>query len=611
MARRVTGGDLEEIAGYVIGEYTRRAESRRRKDLERIWQEVDRQVLMRPARNIPKGPDGNSVNMWMPNVELPLQFNTLEVLTADSRRLILPPGNEWYRSEAQLTDEYARKVEEEGLILGDELQKGVQVDQETANAIVHATMDHYMGLYRFRDQWDLCNVEALKYGTLVARAQLIKQPIFTNDYRGVMAEENMIPAFIPMSVRNVYLDDTYQAVMHEGMMIQPSFIRTWWQGVGDLEMAAAQGGRERGWIPSQMKDLAPQDSEGGHRGQVMVIEFEGDIFIRRSQGEDIFLPNQIVWVLKEAGGRVIRKMERKQPFRSYIVGHYMRDDLQSPYGVSPLMKGQPLQEAATEAVCSLLQAGVLNANPPVEWSKDDMHQLGQGGPKIFPGSKIMVEVSGTIKPIQIGDSTALLQVYLALAKQYEDLTGVNDPRRGGGLKSHTTAQAADIEASRGVLRTEDYVNAIEEGPMRTWLYMAYELTKEAVGKKRTTVFVDTEGMKGHIEVTRAVLPDKSDFIVNGARGILSKREERESWLAAQTQAVQLVLAGVQLGDPLLFEQNIKETYGKLGFDNAERFIAGIKKVAGGGQGIPGMAPPAGGPGSASPAVPAIVPPIAA
>lgn len=595
MARRVTGEDMQEIAGYVLGEFDRRAQSSRRKDLERIWKEVDRQVLMRPSRNIPRGPDGKSTNMWMPNIELPLQFNTLEVLSADARRLTMPPGNEWYRAEAQLTDEYGRRVEEEGIILGDELQKSVQVDQETANAIVHSTMDHFTGLYRFRDAWDLCNVEALKYGTLVGRAGLVSLDTFTNDYRGVMVSDRKIPAFIPMTIRNTYLDDTYQSVMHEGMMIEPSFIRTWWQGVGDLQKAAAKGGRERGWIASQMKDISPE-TEGVHRGQVQVVEYEGDIFIRRSQGEDIFLPNQIVWVLKCVGGRTIRKMERTQPFRSYIVGHYMRDDLQSPYGVSPLMKGQPIQEAATEAVCSLLQAGALNSAPPIEWSKEDMHLLGQGGPTIAPFSKIMTEVAGSIRPIVIGDQVALLNVYLALLKQYEDLTGVNDPRRGSGGKSHTTATQADIEASRGVLRTEDYVNALEDGPLRTWLYMSFELAKEAVGNKRTTVFVDVNGMKGHIEVTKAILPDKSDFIVNGARGMLSKREDRDNWLAAQTQVVQLVAAGMQMGNPLLFEENIKETYGRFGVDDAERYVAGIKKAFGGNAGQPGMAQPPGGPG---------------
>ena len=105
MARRFDRRDFSRIAESIKAELDKRKEQR--KDLERQWKEVDRQVDMKPKEKEPR--EGTD---WMPEMELPLQTQALEVLTADARRLLFPREKNWFRVYAKATDEYIRNVED-------------------------------------------------------------------------------------------------------------------------------------------------------------------------------------------------------------------------------------------------------------------------------------------------------------------------------------------------------------------------------------------------------------------------------------------------------------------------------------------------------------------
>jgi hypothetical protein len=56
-------------------------------------------------KKLPNGQvDANK--MWMAEMELPLQAQALEVLTADARRMMFPDSGPWFRAHAQVTDDY-------------------------------------------------------------------------------------------------------------------------------------------------------------------------------------------------------------------------------------------------------------------------------------------------------------------------------------------------------------------------------------------------------------------------------------------------------------------------------------------------------------------------
>ena len=86
----LTADDWQLIADWVRNEYERRKE--RRIELERIWKEIDRQLSMTP---LPRQVSSGAKTDWYPELELPSQFQTLEVISADARRLLFPRNTEW------------------------------------------------------------------------------------------------------------------------------------------------------------------------------------------------------------------------------------------------------------------------------------------------------------------------------------------------------------------------------------------------------------------------------------------------------------------------------------------------------------------------------------
>jgi hypothetical protein len=203
----------------------------------------------------------------------------------------------------------------------------------------------------------------------------------------------------------------------------------------------------------------------------------------------------------------------------------------------------------------------------------------------------------------------LLNSYLALLKQYEDLTGANDPRRGAPIKSHTTRGGAELEASRGIARTDDFVTATEQGPLTSILHMEYEIIKSVMSKPQP-VSVGTGGIEGWIKVSKQDLADNVNFLVEGSSGTINQRERAENFLAATNFAMQVAQLAAQFGIPvpLKFEEMITEAYNQAGVQNAAQFIGNPEGIPGPAQGGPQVAGANGGVQPA--AAPALVPPQA-
>lgn len=573
----LTNADWVAVGDYVHQELQRRKS--KRATLEQQWAEVDRQVAMTPIAREVKSGDRKD---WFPDMELPLQFNALEVIAADARRLKFPRGSEWFSVSAELSDEYMdrfqklrdrRPLVSAGAVDGDPQQ--IILDQETGNTLIKVVLDHYHKLYDFRSAIDLFDVEAIKYGTSVARVRPINALNFGYDFRGNQNPSQIGPAVIASSIKNTYLDDLAAVVLHEGISTPPSVIRTYTQRKESLIKAAKKFGGERGWILNQIRKLEPRGDEHARANIIELAEFEGDLIVPQSRGS-IFLPNVLVTVALNSGiPRPVRFREIKN--RTYVVGHYMRDDLESPYGSSPLMKGQPIQEAATEVFNDMLAVARLNADPPMVWDSNDPQLVADKGPGIYPGAIFPTDSPNAVEVLEVGDLGELMNVYLALLKQYEDLTGANDPRRGEAARSHTTATSSELESARGLARTDDFVAAQEKGPITTMLYMEYEIIKEHM-RKVTPVSVESGGIEGWINVAADDLADRATFHVQGSAGVVSERERARNFVEASQFAVTLAQAAAQFGTsiPINFEEIIVEIYNRAGVQNAARFVGGAE-----------------------------------
>lgn len=517
------------IAQFICEEYERRKNKRR--DLEREWDEIDRQLRMEPVlshKEIKKGTLDPKL-AWMPEVELPLQAQTLEVLTADARRMEFPDTGLWYKANAEMTDEYLEAHDLTSIISGDKAEVPSHIDQDNINKLVEGAQAHWQRQYDLESHVDQINAESFKYSMGVGRCRAVTKRVFMNTAKGVVKLNQKIPVLFPISVKNTYLDDSASFLLNEGQMLGPMTIFKKTMKLEDLKRASKAG---EGWLRQNFKGI-----EADKNGDIELLEAEGDIIAPKNQSGSTVLPNAIITVLKgkkdsKSFQTVVRYRQREENFSSYIEFPYHSEHIDTPYGSSPLLKGWPIQRAACEALLRVLIAGQLKTLPPMFYDQDDMTLAQQGGPKIYPGA-----VNGTMGDVTWkydGDPGALFQIYIGLLQQYSDVTGVNAPRLGAQTVSHTTAFAKDAELNRGVARTVDFVKSSLKGPLSQFLYNSYAIGRKSFEK--TALFIDAYG--GFVEIDKSHLPENVMFEAYGAGG----PQEHQIKMQNKIQGIQEAMA---------------------------------------------------------------------
>ena len=529
--------EFKLIAEYICDEYERRKSDRT--DLEKEWDEIDRQIKMIPTDGHKRTRGALDKNKaWMPEVELPLQAQTLEVLTADARRMEFPDSGLWFRANAEMTDDYLDKHDLTSIISGQKNDVPSHIDQDNINKLVEGTMAHWFRQYDFRGNVDQINAESFKYSVGIGRGRMVKKRVFQNTAKGVVREDTLVPVLFPMPLRSTYLDTSKSFLLNEGEMMGPLTIFKKSQKLADLQKAASLGSNDPrnengGWRPSALKGL-----EGDKSGEIDIIEAEGDIIIPKGRSGSIVIPNAIVSVVKGYRGgspstAIIRFRIRSKPLSTFIEFPYHKESIESAYGSSPLLKGWPIQMAASEALLRVIMAGQLNTQPPIFYDRDDAVLAQSGGPKLYPGA--MNPTMGDVKEIKVGDPGALFQIYLGFLQQYADVTGVNAPRLGAQTVSHTTAYAKEAELNRGVVRTVDFIKSSLQGPLTQWLYNCYEMGRDNFSK--TTLFIDSYG--GFVTIDKSHLPKNVMFEAYGAGGPQEEQVRIQNKLNSIQQAMAL------------------------------------------------------------------------
>lgn len=561
--RRFDARDWSYVAEQVIDEYHDR--KGRRKDREKCWADIDRQIAMTPETNfkyiIKNGTrvlDQNKA--WMSEVELPLQAQALEVLTADARRMLFPDSGAWFRAHAEMTDEYLAKVDFQSIILGDEAEVPSQINQDNADKLVEGFLMHLFGQSvadeDFYTRYDKINAESMKYGCGVGRGRMWTRDLYVKLPSGVRRESRKVPVLMPCSIKNLYLDDRKPS-MHSTQLLEPAHIAVDYIRLQNLQIAANRGSddpdaEDGGWMPKNLKGLCGDD-----QGYVTLLEMEGDIVVPRKTTRSVVLPGCIVTVAlggKDGGGNVtkcvVRFRWRKMPGSTYLLHPYHYEGADDIYPASPLMKGRPVQMMCTDALNRLNDAAMLKNAPPVGWDRTDTWLAQNGGPSIYPYAQW-----GTIDPAAIkvfnevgGEPGALAGVLLRGIQLYAELTGVLPARLGAQTTSHTTAFAKDAELQRGAVRTVDYVRQIGHGPMTRWLAMAYQMGRAAVGNREgIAFFIDAYG--GYVDVSRDQLPERATFEWFGSGGPTEEQQKQQRKLQSLGLALQMDQMAIATGQP--------------------------------------------------------------
>lgn len=557
--RRFDARDWEYIAEYVQDEYERRRKDR--KDRERCWDEIDRQIAMEPLIEFKKLPNGqiDTKKKWMAETELPLQAQALEVLTADARRMLFPDTGAWFRAHAEMTDEYLAGADFKSIILGDEAEVPSKINQDNADKLVEGFLLHlYRQKYQDEDLFtriDRINAEAFKYGMGVGRARMCEKDLYIKSSNGVRKDIKKIPVLAPCSIRNLYLDDVI-ASMHTIQLMEPAHIARDYIKLENLQLAANRGSddpddEDGGWMPKNLKEVEPDD-----KGYVTVLEMEGDIIVPRKTVRAMVIPGAIVTVViggKDAGGRVtkgtIRFRFRKLPHSSYLLFPYHFEGADSPYATSPLMKGRPVQMLATDAANRLLDSAMLKIAAPVGYDRTDQFFAQKGGPEIYPHALWATSDPQSIKVFSElgGDPAALASMMTTAVNLYAELTGVLPARLGAQTVSHTTAYAKNAELERGAVRTVDYVRQVGHGALTKWLGMSYYMALSAVGKRESIRFF-IEAYGGFVEVSRDQMPEMAAFEWFGSGGPADEQQKSQKRLQALGLALQMDQISVQMGN---------------------------------------------------------------
>jgi hypothetical protein len=544
--KRFDARDWKYVAAHVIAEWDRRKQARGPR--EKYWKDIDRQVAMIPDTTHKKLPNGQpDVNKrWMAEMELPLQAQCLEINVADARRFMFAEGQPWFRAHAEASDEYLRKVDFQSLILGDEAEVPSQINQDNADKLVEGFLYDQFRQYDLYTRCDRINAEAFKYGMGVGRIRSETKSIFIHEASGrVRKETQRIPVIVPCSIKKLYLDDPLPS-MHSAQVLGPAHIAEDHIKLASLQLAANKGSNDPdnedgGWMPANLKDLVADKD-----GYVTVLEYEGDVVVPRETVTSLFLPGAIITVVvgakASANGEVttgvVRFRWRKKPYSSYLLFPYHYEGSDDIYPTSPLEKGRPVQIMATDALNRLLDSAALKNSPPVGYDRTDMEFALKGGPQIAPYAKW-----GTTDPVtvhsDVGGEPGALSAALTLAVNlYAELTGILPARLGAQTVSHTTAFAKDREIERGAVRTVDYVKGVGQGPVTRFLYMAYDMGRDAIKPGQKVTFY-SEAYDGYLQVTKEQLPEAATFEWFGSGGPSEEQEKAQRKLQSLQLAVQL------------------------------------------------------------------------
>jgi len=424
-----------------------------------------------------------------------------------------------------VTDKYLKRLETTTLVSGLDTEMPSIIKQDNVDKLVEGFLNSRHRQYEFQAHWDLVNAEAFKYGMGIGRIRNVTKPIFIKEARGLLSEKRTFPAFLPRSIKHCYLDDNPAMVMNEGHALGGAMIFESDNVLTDLIIAANLGSNDPedengGWMPKNLKGI-----EADNDGNVQLLEYEGDMVLPRKTTRPLVLHGVIVTVICSKGKAnnraIIRLRFRKHPFSSYIEVPYHREHIDNPYAASPLMKGYPIQLAATEALNGLIDSGVLNIAPPIQYETDDPNFSANGGPDITPFAKIAT--LGRVEPIQIGDPNSMFAIYGGLIAQYADVTGINAARLGAQTVSHTTAFAKEAELRRGTVRTVDYVRSTLKGPMEQFLQAEYIMGREALGGSKEVIYIDQ--YRGFVNIEKASLPERVVFEAHGAGGPAEQSEK--------------------------------------------------------------------------------------
>lgn len=544
VARRITKKDLETLAAYVNEEKSRREKNEYRKAHEAIWREVDRQIAMKAESSTLNSNDPQE--QWESSIELGSLADASEIIADDVLRITFPSDRDWFKAHINLSEKVALDPETGGRDIDINRQKMVDGVYKSLLSQQH----HDFGL---KGRVKLSIKEALHHGSFVAVTKWSSQSMF---YGGGRSKEISAPVWRPYSMWQCFPDDSPEVIgtniTYDGSMIieEEVPIQTILNGKTFIN-------RDK---------VKEQNSKDGKKNHVKILTWYGDVYIKRSAGDDIWVPNYKVVI---CGDYVIYYEENELPHSPVIFAGYEKDDVRDPYYTSPLIKRSPIHKLATHCANKYVEAIDLRTFPPLAYDANEPTFKASGGPVIAPKEAYGVRAGGQIKPIEVADPTWALQGLQMFKQEVEEGTGVNAVRKGASASVEQTAYEIQKLDQKSEIRTIDFVSTLESQALRPFLYMQHELNKK---KLETYSFYNTElNTPDFVIASRKDITEwaqEAHFEVVGSKGVLGEERRRQGMLE-----VTGFFGSNPLFAPLLKTDEIMlDAYKDVGVKDPERYL---------------------------------------
>ncbi len=526
---------------------TKNDREKRRKDREKQWKEVDRQVEMHPDLSLKQDVYGVKFQgrQWFPELEMHHQATALEIDTADCRRFNFPRNGRWFRAHANVTDEFLEKIDFTDIVTGDNLG-GLpsQFTQQDIDEIIESYLISLHGLYDFRGEWDQQFAEALKYGVMVGNLQMSSRNIFLDEAHGVNVDKDKdFPVGFAKSIWNTYLDDTCHRRYEMGSQVGPLQISCYKQYYADLLMIAEEGKTDPdddngGWLPENIVGIGAETTD-----EIELLEGTGDFLVSKTGRGTLYLQLAVATVAIYGGKQsLIRLKFLSTPFNPYYTQTYMQDGVGQTYGSSPLLKGRTLQRMLSLNANLLEIASMYQTLPPIRQDPNDPWAAARGQTLLQPGQ--MYDSATGLEPIEFGNPTAMFANYQGLDQAYAQLTGINAARIGAQTKSHTTAFANASELERGQVRIIDFIASAQDNVFTSYLQKEYWMARRFRGRR--SFLMQKYGV--YVTIDSNFLPKDVTFEVFGAGTPAVDQAEQQRKDTSLQRAVQIDTLQTQMGN---------------------------------------------------------------
>jgi hypothetical protein len=545
--RKIRASDWQEVEDFLKKELGRRKDSDFRKDHERIWKEVDRQIAMKPM--VKYMPDGKEAPRdWQSAFELGELSKASEIITADVMRLIFPANRTWFEAHVKAPAN-----------LDPQTGRPLPVDQklqQKADAVLRSLLAQQHLDFGLRARVELSVKEALHHGSFVATAEWDVQ---NKIYDGKGVESLEAPVWKPHSMWNCYPDSSPSvipdgAIFYTGSMMIVSYMPRYkvlaLKGDGYMNISNTK-------IPKRKNTNKDVDTD-----DVEIVTYYGDLVIERDDG-DIYLPNS---KCKTANETIIFYAPNEMAFPEVIYMGYERQDVRDPYFTSPIVKNSPMQKMTTILANKFIDGVDLWTRPPGTYDGNDAYLVRQGGPNLAPGSMTPSKGSNKVTFMTVGDPKAALEGVQFGLQKIEEGTAVNAIRSGASDSDRKTATEVTNTQQSGETRTIDFVAKIEPSGLRRFLYMQHEFNLKYM--KDYSFYCPEKELPDFIILKKKDLPDIVHFEIVGSKGVLGEQRRSQQMTAVTAFASQNPLFAPLLNAP----QILIDMYEDAGVKGAETYV---------------------------------------